>query len=105
LYWFGLAGREDAGEGRSVLGAPRVRELAVSVGTAGERAVRTPAWFLREPGPNAPAQLFAKPDDRWEANDVAVRCSQIVERLHCVLNDFAQGAPVSLEEELINAWR
>ena len=33
-------------------------------------------------------QLYGKPDDRWEVNDVADRCPEIVEQLQSAANDF-----------------
>jgi hypothetical protein len=45
---------------------------------AGQRAIRTPAWHLRT---GDSPELFAKPDDRWEVNNVASRCPEVVERL------------------------
>jgi arylsulfatase A-like enzyme len=47
---------------------------------AGERAIRIPGWFLRTPS-GEPPQLFVKPDDRFEANDVANRCEEVVDAL------------------------
>ena len=66
--------------------APSARDrLCIGGGT--DRAVRTPAWFLRTaPQP----ELFAKPDDRWEVNDVAGRCHEVVECLQDVLGQYEQ---------------
>jgi arylsulfatase A-like enzyme len=53
-----------------------------------ERAIRTPAWHLRaadEP------ELFAKPDDRWEVNNVASRCPDVVEGLQEALQQYEQA--------------
>ena len=48
--------------------------FAVRAGNArGERVVKVQDWMLVVPCDSAP-QLFAKPDDRWEFNDVASRC-------------------------------
>jgi hypothetical protein len=47
-------------------------------GSHGQRAIRTPAWYLRA---GLEPELFAKPDDRWEVNDVASRCGEVVECL------------------------
>ena len=58
--------------------APRAN-CAFAVGT-GERAVRTPAWFMREFDQDQRV-LYAKPDDRWEVNEVANRCGDISEQL------------------------
>jgi hypothetical protein len=56
---------------------PRRDRLAI-VGAEDRRAIRTPAWYLHtgdEP------ELFAKPGDRWEVNNVATRCRDVVEHL------------------------
>lgn len=77
----------------------------------GEQAIRTPAWFLRS-SPLADAasphlELFAKPDDRYEFNNVADRCPPIAAGLQEALTAFretlaadplARSAP--LREEL-----
>jgi hypothetical protein len=42
-------------------------------------AWRTPEWLLIRRG--AARELYAKPDDRWEFNDVSRRCPDEVERL------------------------
>lgn len=64
-------------------------------GAPTELGIRTPAWYLRcrtapTPAPRPtvdaaeeapPDELFAKPDDAWEANDVADRCVDVVDLL------------------------
>jgi len=71
-----------------------LRDRAVISGTRGQRGVRTRAWYLRmpptdqasvDPAQGANTELFAKPDDRWEINNVADRCPQVVELLEQVL--------------------
>ncbi|HEY2839254.1 MAG TPA: sulfatase-like hydrolase/transferase [Pirellulales bacterium] len=66
------------------------------------RAIRTPAWFLCVESPSAedgatPAapqiQLYAKPDDRWELNDVADRCQNVVELLTPLVDEPARTQP------------
>lgn len=66
-----------------------------------ERAIRTPAWFLRQASMRhggsslqeaKSAELFVKPDDRWEVNEVSVRCQQVVEELAVAVDHFAQAA-------------
>lgn len=47
-------------------------------GRGAERAIRTPAWYLRRADA---AELYVKPDDRWEVNDVSVRCHEVAECL------------------------
>ena len=60
------------------------RDRLCIAGRGGDRAIRTPAWFLRA---GIPPQLFAKPDDRWEVNDVASLCPEVCE---CLLDALAQ---------------
>lgn len=113
LEWFGVETGETASDGRSVLAsADALRQLAVAGGDDGERSIRTPAWLLRQTGGDSLPQLFAKPDDRWEANDVAIRCPLVVEHVQAVLADFEQccrdGRPLpadALDEELVTPSR
>ncbi|MCA9236416.1 MAG: hypothetical protein KDA44_13165 [Planctomycetales bacterium] len=88
--WFGVEG--DAGTGRrgSLLQAddPGDSEssCAVAVGQHAECTVVTDEWLLRRPphegsGPRPAPQLYAKPDDRWEANEVADLCPDAVAEL------------------------
>ncbi len=98
LDWFGclpVCRQPPTGadcEGRSLLPASQSiltdwRQFVVAQSTDGERAIRTPAWMLRQPDHEQanPSELYTKPDDRWEFNDIAVRCPQIVEELDKVL--------------------
>lgn len=53
-----------------------------------QTAIQTHSWkYLRHVDKDGvlSEQLFAKPDDRWEVNDVASRCPQIVEELEQLL--------------------
>jgi len=44
-----------------------------------DKVIVTPDWFVyQKPSGN---ELYVKPDDRWEVNDVADRCSHILEQL------------------------
>ena len=67
----------------------------------GGTALRSPAWTLVEPRATA-AQLFAKPDDRVEANEVSQRCQDVVELLRATgaprLAALRRGDPPSREE-------
>lgn len=56
--------------------ADALRDRAVIVTTRGERALRTSAWHLRQPAaaddePSPPVELYAKPDDRHEINEIS----------------------------------
>jgi arylsulfatase A-like enzyme len=83
-------------------------------GAAGQRAIRTPAWFLRQwQTPDGPQNaLFAKPDDRWEANEIASRCTEEVAGLAAHMDEFEAAAQSGrlaelppLAEILSEVWR
>lgn len=61
-----------------------------------QQAVRTPHWFWRrqladrdEPDLQ---ELYVKPDDRWEVNEIADRCLDQVASLQVAFNQFAGAA-------------
>ena len=105
LDWFGLpTALLPSTPGQSVLPISRgeveaIRDRALVV--AGQwRAIRAPAWFLIEERSASGAvssdaatrtQLYAKPDDRWELNDVADRCQTVVELLAPLIDEFANS--------------
>ena len=64
------------------------RDRLVVAGPGQERAIRTPAWYLRKA---EPPELYAKPDDLWEVNDVAVRCQDVVDCLLDAADQFEQA--------------
>jgi arylsulfatase A-like enzyme len=81
-----------------------VRPFACSgeqLGDAVEWSLRTPEWalLLRAAGEERPPQLFVKPDDRWEVNDVAQHAPDQVEALERALRAFvaatAQPGPLA----------
>jgi hypothetical protein len=100
----------DIVEGREH--APREIVCAVA---EGEHAIRTPAWFLRESRNDAgepSVQVYAKPDDRWEANEVSSRAAEVAEELQAALRAFEQAVTAGrlselapLAESLLNQWR
>lgn len=59
------------------------RSSLMATGIDRTLSIRTPAWYLRGPDQltGDSAELFVKPDDRWEANDVASLCSEVVAEL------------------------
>jgi arylsulfatase A-like enzyme len=89
LDWWGVADHAASATAGSLLPIVRqetdaLRDRLCIAGQGAQRAIRTPAWYLRaadEP------ELFAKPDDRWEVNNVAVRCQEVVQ---CLLDVLAQ---------------
>ncbi|HUT92806.1 MAG TPA: sulfatase-like hydrolase/transferase [Thermoguttaceae bacterium] len=83
LDWWGIADLPQSPDAASLMPLAReevesIRDRVCLVAGGTERAIRTPAWFLREA---AEPELFAKPDDRWEVNDVADRCQEVVDLL------------------------
>jgi arylsulfatase A-like enzyme len=96
--WLGLPGAASAMFAQSLLPAARgepwrERPLACVTGRA-QRLVRSPAWQLREVvvDDEICRQLYAKPDDRWEANEVSARCGEVVELLATAADQFRQAA-------------
>lgn len=77
-----------------------VRPAAACAHGPQQRAIRTPAWFLREvreeAGPRH--ELFVKPDDRWEINEVASRCREVVAELVRTLDEWEAQAQNGIVE-------
>ena len=76
------------------------RDRIVVAGDEGNRGIRTPAWYLRMCGestagadPGVGRLLYAKPDDRWEMNELAARCGDVVESLEQAAREFETLAP------------
>ena len=117
LGWWQIAGRPDAPTAQGLLPLVReevasVRDRLLVVADGLEQAIRTPAWYLRESGgaeeDTAGVELFAKPDDRWEVNDVSDRCRDVVDGLREVFvqsERFLQTGQIGdlppLEESLV----
>ncbi|MDG1872762.1 MAG: sulfatase-like hydrolase/transferase [Mariniblastus sp.] len=77
----------------STLSLPEVRKEAVVLRSDDTYSIQTHAWKLIRRGDQF--ELFAKPDDRWEVNDVSRRCPQIVEALDELLRQMvASGTEV-----------
>jgi hypothetical protein len=89
LHWLGgeVPDEAAAGDGRSSWPLIRNvrdawRESLFFASDTGHRAIRTDEWCLRQDAnPNDAAELYVRPDDRWESNDVAKLCPEVVERL------------------------
>jgi arylsulfatase A-like enzyme len=70
------------------------RDAAIST-TATARSIRTAAWCLREDvacedggspiEATSRPELYVRPDDRWEANDVAKLCPEVVDELRTAI--------------------
>jgi len=85
--WYNLQETLEHHDGSSCLPllageACRQRQLAIAVGDEGEKSIRTPAWMLRKmptaAGGNFSSEVFTKPDDYWERNDVVGLCAEAV---------------------------
>ncbi len=69
-------------------------QQAVSISSS-HASIRTPEWFMRIPEPagdRSTAQLYVKPDDRWEMNEIAARCPEIIPELCDAITTFRQAA-------------
>jgi hypothetical protein len=76
-----------------------LRDATVISSETGERLIRTRAWQLNV---GESTELYVKPDDRWEANDVASRCGEVVELMLALEKS---EVPDKLPEQLTNLWR
>ncbi len=61
-----------------------------------EWAIRTENWSLRcqarrSQEPERGRQLYVKPDDRWEVNDVAARLPDVADALERTLCQFVEA--------------
>jgi arylsulfatase A-like enzyme len=65
-----------------------IRDRLCVAGRDDQRAIRTPAWYFRAAGEG---ELFVKPDDRWEVNNVSNRCMEVVECLQLALFQSEQA--------------
>jgi arylsulfatase A-like enzyme len=71
---------------------------ALQVGEAGEYALRTEEWALLLPVKHSSddagrsPQLYVKPDDRWEVNNVIQHHLELAEQLERALRDFVTAA-------------
>jgi arylsulfatase A-like enzyme len=112
LEWHGVDSAQGVW-GRSVLpaardDAPLMPPAALSV-AHGERALRTSGWFWRAASDGSAAELFVKPDDRVEVNDISTRCPEEAEQLAALAEDLnravatGQREGISIPDVLIRA--
>jgi arylsulfatase A-like enzyme len=106
--WFGLPPQESQNAWGRDLALLRDARLDHAARPAccrgpGQRAIRTADWFLRAPD-QGPAELFGKPDDLWEVNEVARRCPEVVGQLLEQLDAFEQAA-IAGRPDLIREFR
>ena len=50
-------------------------------------SLRVPGWFMRRTGQEE-VEVFVKPDDRWECNEISARCGPVVELINQTLTQF-----------------
>src|SRR5262249_23784600 len=62
-------------------------------------ALRTPAWLLWQPAAGDP-QLYAKPSDRWEVNEVARLCPEVVDGMQSLLADISRSGSAAAAQPL-----
>lgn len=114
LAWFGAALPDELRRGRDLLAdedeSPAGPQWIAANGEDGELAIRTAAWMLRRPptaadGISPPIELYAKPDDRWEANEIADRCPEVAERLLAAIQPSPDGSLAPLDADLASAFR
>ena len=83
------------------------RDQAGLISPTGEQGIRSRAWYLRSAGeplagdePGTASWLYAKPDDRYEANDVRPRCEPIAEALEQARAEFETRASTGRLDQL-----
>lgn len=77
---------------------PTWRDRAATSAPAAQ-ALRAPAWLLVRRG-EGQREVFVKPDDRWEANEVANRCPEVAEQLEHAWDEFQQAAQAAADATL-----
>jgi arylsulfatase A-like enzyme len=98
VEWLGLdRGRLGSGHATSLLrlidGEVDALGDRAAMVSLHDRAIRTPGWHLREPVAGA-AELYAKPGDRWEVNEVANLAGEIVAGLQAALAEIVASGCV-----------
>lgn len=101
LSWFAVASEHAAGQNLlagSDASIPVSRQAAYSAGQSGEIAVRTCSWGLRQTAAEGrdgmacgAVELFSKPDDRWESNEIADRCPNETASLLALVDEFRRS--------------
>ena len=79
---------------------------ALATDAEGTIAIRTASWFFKataqtsEAGQTAPArvELYSKPDDRWEANEIAVLCEDDAQTLLAEATAYQAGETLASAE-------
>jgi arylsulfatase A-like enzyme len=67
------------------------RDALIATSESAARAIRTADWCLLQDTQSSPVdELYVRPDDRWETNDVAKLCPEIVESLSSQMDEELQ---------------
>lgn len=101
---------------KSLLGAVEPTGLStrdrVVIGSRADcYGIRTPAWYLTGTGDEASGEaagkyrLFVKPDDRWDQNDIADRCRDIVAGLRAAQSEWRDAGERSQLARLASELR
>ncbi|MDG2206296.1 MAG: sulfatase-like hydrolase/transferase [Pirellulales bacterium] len=78
------------------------RSTILSTHQNGNWSVRTPAWFLRaQEGKKKTKELYFKPDDLWEVNDLAERCAEVVGAIEQLHEKVVSGQPAEPLDEIL----
>ena len=78
------------------------RSTVISQHESGSWSVRTPAWFLQSRNDTGNTkELYFKPDDRWEVNNVAERCNDIVGAIEQLYQRAKDGKPIEPIDSLL----
>jgi len=100
--WFGVSHDQPLPHSQSLPAllenkqlSPRDRICSVS---DGQFSLRTQSWFLRQAKDRR--ELYAKPDDRWEVNEVSDRCGEVAEQMAKAANLYLQAADTGGELNL-----
>ena len=96
LDWFGIPPGDSPAWGVSlrpsdVAARPSDDRMIACCVHDQQRTIRVPAWYLRLEGARA-TDLYVKPDDRWEFNEISSRCGEVVEQLSAMLAQFEEAA-------------
>ena len=95
----GIEGRDLTAHWNGTPHEPRMHAISVcEIDGYGERAIRTADWTYLEPTGHADddepireAMLFARPEDRWEANDVRSQFPDVTAQMQQLLADHSPG--------------
>jgi hypothetical protein len=73
---------------------PQMYREVVVVDNAPEISIQTHAWKLIQNTRTGDCQLFAKPDDLWEVNDVSSRCPHVMASLQQLLQEIKSNPAI-----------